>query len=80
MKMCSCSFLTAGAIAAGVAAIGLAGLAMTGHGSRRRHHRHGMRLCGCRLDPVGDMRHMADNVHGMVSDVVSHQCGHLRAR
>lgn len=75
MKMCSCNLLTVGALVAGVAAIGMAGAAMT----KNHHHRHrrGLHLCGCRLDPVKDMRHMADNIHGMVSDVVSHECGHL---
>lgn len=88
MKMCSCTILTLGAVAAGAAAIGMAGMAMTQQGSQRRCHHgrhghhghrghHGMRLCGCSIDPVKDMRRMADNVHGMVSDVVSHQCGHL---
>lgn len=81
MKMCSCNLLTVGALVAGVAAIGMAGAAMTKqthhHHRHHCHHRRGLHLCGCRLDPVKDMRHMADNIHGMVSDVVSHECGHL---
>lgn len=77
MKMCSCNFLTVGALVAGAAAVTMAGVAMTQTHHRHHRRRHGLHLCGCRLDPVKDMRRMADNVHGMVSDVVSHECGHL---
>ena len=74
MKTKSCTFWTIGAITAGTLALGMAGMAMTKHKS---HRRHGMNICGCHIDPVKDMRRMADNVHDMVSDVISHQCGHL---
>lgn len=65
MKKCSCTFWTVGAIASAAISLGMAGMAVSAHKSS-----HGFDICGCHVDPVKDMRRMADNVR----DAVSRKC------
>ncbi|MBQ9080654.1 MAG: hypothetical protein IJY27_06240 [Clostridia bacterium] len=73
---------TIGAFAAGVAAAGAIGamgmraamIMSERHGIAHRHYRH--KRYG-HVSPVDDMDKMSSDVHGMVAEVVSHECGHL---